>query len=128
MIRFKKTNPNVQKLLKFSKIWKYIIESKPVIPFTMALGLAKYMFNVFSDAYEVVGLGGLTIINNIIIFWSVTFEFIINRFNKSLNIFDNTGSEAIPSNKMFAVAVNILAFGGFVGHDTAFCLHTDNLN
>ena len=28
---------------------------------------------------------------------------------------------------MFALAVNILAFDHFMGHDTAFCLHTDNL-
>ena len=28
---------------------------------------------------------------------------------------------------MFAISVNILAFGHYVGHDTAFCLHTDNL-
>ena len=28
---------------------------------------------------------------------------------------------------MFVIAVNILAFGHFVGQDTAFCLHTDNL-
>ena len=28
---------------------------------------------------------------------------------------------------MFAIAVNILAFEHYVGHDTAFCLHTDNL-
>ena len=127
MVQFKKNNQNVQKLLKFSKIWKYIIESKPIIPFKMALMLTKYRLNVFSDASGIVRLGGLAVINNKIFFWSVTFEFLINRFNKHINFFDNTGSETIQYKEIFALAVNILAFGGFVGQDTAFCLHTDNL-
>ena len=58
MVRVKKTNQNVQRLLKFAKILRFIIQSKPIIPFNMALGFAKYRFYLFSDASGVIGLGG----------------------------------------------------------------------
>ena len=93
----------------------------------MALGLAKYRFDVFYDASDVIELGELAIINNQVLFWAVTFKFLSHRFNKPLNFFTDSGSETIQAKEMFAIAVNILAFGHYVGRDTAFCLHTDNL-
>ena len=97
IIRFKKTNKNVQRLLKFAKIWKFIIESKPVITFNIAMGIAKYRFNVFFDMSGIVGLDGLAVTDDKILFWSATFEFLINRFNKHVDFFDDTSSESIYS-------------------------------
>lgn len=57
MVRFKKSNDNVRMLQKFAHLWKQIIESKLVISFNIALGIAKFRYNVYSDASETVSLG-----------------------------------------------------------------------
>ena len=40
--------------------------------------------------------------------------FLSHRFNKPLNFFTDSGSETIHEKEMFAIAVNILAFGHYV--------------
>ena len=100
---------------------------RPVLPFYMALGLAKKQFHVFSDASGGIGLGGFAFFRNEIQYWCITFKELLQRYNKKPDFFVEDPSTSIQMKEMLSLAFNVECFGEHAGSDVALCMNTDNL-
>ena len=107
-------------LRKFARIYKIIISAKPVVSFNIALGIAKFRFNVYSYAYGIVCLGGLAFVDNQVLLWFVEFQFLLNHFNKPVGFLDETDSASIQIKEMLAIPFNISVFCKYVLSEYCF--------